>query len=515
MKQRVLSSCIVCSILLLSGCSSVGPDFIAPKEAKLPSTWENNATSVSDVRGWWKNFNDTTLDALVDKASQQNFDLRSAGLRILQARAALGVSDGLLYPQVQTLSGSLASMRKDDRSLTSFTTGFDVGWEMDFWGKYARTIESSEALLYASMASYETIMASVIAEVARNYINYTTAKERMMFAQRNVAIQEKVLHITQIQFNAGNVSELDVQQAKTELYMTKSAIPAYKLQMIYAKNAMAILLGTLPEEIDGMLEIEQNDARDIRAPHYDYSADSYIPVMEIAPDFVVDAALLLRRPDIRVAEYQAKAQNARIGATEAELYPHFTLFGSISYSTHNILGDSNSFKESISVGAGPAFSWNIFQYGRIKNQVRLQDAKFQESLSDYNKKVLVAVGEVSNALDGYRFTKEQLELNALATEATQRAFELSLTQYENGLVTYQRLLNSVEKLTRNEDQYALLKGNISLQAIALYKALGGGWEAAHQREYLSQEDIEQMRERSDWDDYFEMPSQLAEESTAE
>jgi len=496
-----LSSLIM---LIGSGCSKVGPDYVKPKEQKLPDSWDMNLSkSNENIKQWWTLFNDDTLNILVQKTYEQNLDLRSAGLRILQARAALGISEGLMYPQAQTLSGSFAGVRNSGENFSAAGVTLGVGWEMDVWGKYARGIESSEATLYATIASYDDILVTIIAEVARNYINFRTSQERIAFARRNIEIQESVTKMTEIQFNAGNVSELDMQQAKTQLYTTKSILPVLELSMIKSRNAIAILLGTIPQEIDPLLSKDSKVKKDTRVRGYDYKLDSYIPRAVLDTGFKIDANVVRRRPDLQVAELQARAQSARIGSATAELYPHFSLFGSLGYNTNNASDCWISSSDAVGISAGPAFSWNIFQYDRIKNQVRVQDALFQESLNNYNKKVLLAVQEVSNSLNGYRLTQKQLELNALAIEATLRAFSLSMTQYENGLVTYQRLLSTVEKLTKNEDTYAQIQGSIALQVIALYKALGGGWEIARDKPYLNADDVEQMRNRTDWGEYFD------------
>ncbi len=485
---------LITLMLLSTGCSIVGPDYKKDKEQKLPATWDTKLTkSDVNITQWWKLFDDEVLNTLVQKTYEQNLDLRSAGLRILQARASLGISEGLHFPQVQTLSGSLAGVRRSGNTFTSASVNFDVGWEMDVWGKYARGIESSEATLYASVASYDDILVSVIAEVARNYINFRTAQQRAAFAKRNIEIQTRVTRMTEVQFNAGNVTELDMQQARTQLYTTQSLLPSFQLAQIQSRNAIAVLLGVLPQDIDKILRAKE------------VNEDSFIPTVLLKDDFQIDADIVRRRPDLQVAELQARAQNARIGISKAELYPSFTLFGSLGYNTNNTSNNWVSVGDAIGISAGPAFSWNIFQYGRIKNQVRVQDALFQESLTNYNKKVLLAVQEVSNALNGYKLTKEQLELNEKAIEATTRAYELSVTQYDNGLVTYQRLLSTVDNLTRNEDNYAQIKGSIATQVISLYKALGGGWQINKNKTYLNETDKKALKDRGvDWGDYLEL-----------
>jgi outer membrane protein TolC len=268
-----------------------------------------------------------------------------------------------------------------------------------------------------------------------------------------------------------------------------SLLPVLKLTQIKSRNAIAILLGVLPQDLENILKIEDTNTTD------------FIPTISLGDDFKISAEAVRRRPDLQVAELQAQAQSARIGSAQAELYPHFSLFGNIGYSTNNAANSWISAGDAVGVSAGPAFSWNIFQYERIKNRVRIEDAKFQESLNNYNKKVIQAVEEVSNALNGYYLTKIQLKLNGQTIEATKRAYDLSMTQYENGLVSYQRLLTTVESLTRNEDAYAQIKGNIAIQVVALYKALGGGFDTKQHR-YIHSEDKNALKERGvDWGKY--------------
>ena len=494
--MNIITLLIVSALLLTTGCTKLGPDYTQIAKPKFPSSWDTNLSkNDTNIKEWWKIFNDETLNTLVLKTYKQNLDLRSAGLRILQARAALGISEGFTYPQAQTLSGSLAGVRQSANNFLSTGVNFDVGWEMDVWGKYARNIESSEATLYASIASYDDILVTLIAEVARNYINYTTAQERIAYAKSNIAIQEKVTQMTEVQFNAGNVSELDIQQAKTQLFTTKALVPALRLSQIQSRNALAILLALLPSEIDTILE-KKSTLKLTNLIDYK-NIQTYIPVASLDENFKIDANQIQRRPDIQIAELQARAQNARIGSAEAELYPHFSLFGSIGFNTNNATNNWISGSDAIGVSVGPSFSWNIFQYGRIKNQVRIQDAKFQESLNNYNKKILLSISEISNAMNGYALTKEQLELNKQTIEASVRAYEISMLQYNNGMVDYQRLLSTVEKLIHTEDSYAQNKGAIALQIILLYKALGGGWQINQDKSFLHQDDISAMDKRTD------------------
>ncbi len=519
-KLLKLSVYALIPLFLSTGCTKVGPNF-SGVDAIIYKSQLKDARNEKEIAKWWKNFNDETLNTLVDKTYKQNLDLKSAGLRILQSRAILGISEGLLYPQKQTLSGSALSNRIDGNGFGNVGVNFDIGWEMDIWGKYARGIESSQATLFASLASYNDIMISVIAEMARNYINYRTAQERIAYTRRNIVIQEYVTKITKIQFNTGNVSELDMQQSLAQLHSTKAALPTFKLSMIKAKNAMAILIGSTPLEIEKLLNHSLNDkdqieeylntkksSIEIKDKNNETLNISIIPSINFNPNYAIDASVLKNRPDLKVAEYIAHANSANIGLSEAELYPSFTLLGSIGINTNNADGTWSSSTDSLGVSIGPAFSWNIFAYDRIKNKIRLQDAIFEESLMTYNKKVLLAMGEVSDALHGYKYTSEQQVENKKAVDATVRAFNISITQYNNGLVGYQRLLSSVEKLTRDQDRYAQVKGSLSINAIALYKALGGGWQMSQGKSYISDALSTKMSQRTDWDTYLDANNTL-------
>ena len=508
------------TVMMLSGCVKLGPDFTGVDTPPLPKNWTQGSNKVNNdaIAQWWKTFDDPSLNTLVQKTYAQNLDIKSAGLRILQARSVLGISEGLSFPQVQTLSGSAATTRSNGNNFEVAGVNFDLGWEMDIWGKYARGIESSEANLYASLASYNDIMVSVIAEVARNYINYRTSEERLAYAKRNIKIQERVTQMTEVQFNSGNVSELDMQQSRSQLYNTRSAIYSLEITKAKSRNAMALLLATDANNITKILESGTKKNRDstgkfvgkekqgvlqIKGGTSDLLNVEMIPKARLNPYNKIDADLITRRPDVKVAEYRVRSENALIGSSIAELYPSFSLFGNIGYNTNNATGSWVTGSDALGVTVGPAFSWNIFQYGRIKNKIRLQDAVFEASLVSYNKKVLSAVSEVSDALEGYILTKKQQVENRKAVNATVRAFNISVIQYNDGLVSYQRLLTTVEKLTSTQDRYASIKGNLAIQAVLLYKALGGGWQISKGRSYLSAETAAKMKERVDWDRYLD------------
>ncbi|MEM9254607.1 MAG: TolC family protein [Pseudomonadota bacterium] len=515
LKGRVLASVLLC--WLVSACTVVGPDFSPPETPPLPSQWgpEDAQQANAAVGAWWQLFDDPVLSQLIERGMQQNLSVEAAGLRIVQARAALGISDALVFPQQQQINANLAGLYRNEDWFKAANASFDVGWEMDIWGRYARGIEVSEATLYVSIASYHDVLVSISAEIARNYINYRTAEERSYLSQQNIQIQQRVLEMTQVQFDAGNVSELDVQQAKTQLFATQASLPDLDTARLQSMNAIAVLLGTIPENLHAVLSpsdqrqqaglearLMETQREDIDVQHY--NRDSVIPN---APrlDSQVDSQLVLARPDLKVAELSARAQSARIGLTQADLYPQFFLFGSIGASQTVRSNRSFDLSDALTASIGPGMTWNVFEYDRIKNAVRIEDALFQESLTNYNLAVIEAVREVTNALQTYQNNVRRAELDFQAVSASIRAFNISANQYNNGLVSYQRLLSTVEQMTLREDIYAVTRGNIANQVVALYKALGGGWVAAAGNPIVKPEIVDQMRKRTDWGDYLEQP----------
>ena len=485
----------------------------------MPKSFVHQAdpTAKEALTAWWKLFDDPILERLIQKAAAQNYDIRTAGVRILQARAALGIAEGFRYPQKQTLSGAYG-VGYDKGHIDAAAFGLDTVWELDLWGRYARQIESAEASLMAAIEGYRAATVAVVAEVADRYLAYRTAQERLAYARRNAAIQERVAKMTEVQFRSGNVSELDMQQARTQLHNTKAAIPALQSAAAAAVNALAVLLGTTPERIESLLRNgtqppappQQNGT--LRLPEDPESLldIDLIPMPRFDPAAVLDARLLLQRPDIRAAEHLAHAAAAEIGAAEALLYPSFTLLGSIGYQATDrnpifrSLTGWGSLSDNIVISAGPGLSWNILQYGRLKNQVRLKDALLQERLIAYTKALITAAAEVDSALKAYRFNLRQLQERKKALEATVRAFNISALQYHEGMVSYQRLLSTVEKLTYTQDIYAQTKGAAARQLVYLFKALGGGWQIGRGRNPLHPADRAALQKRGvDWEGWLE------------
>lgn len=488
-KTLINLSMITVLVLLLSNCTMLGPDH-ETLEVELPTEWSSISSelfrhpSANEVTAWWTYFNDETLDRLIALTYTGNLTLQSAAIRILEARAQLGVVKGNIYPQTQSMGGDIFTIGTQgpvaDRNYNSASIGFDLGWEMDFWGKYRRAIESADANFLAVEADYADLMISLTAEVARTYINIRTIEERIRLAQKNAELQGKSLELVKLQLEAGVVTELDVLQAKTLLSTTHATIPSFHAILITYKNSLAVLLGVLPGEISAILG-EPNG----------------IPALDKAIAMEIPAELLRRRPDIRRQEMLAAAQAAQIGIARTELFPSFTLFGSIGWSANDrgtgSLGDifeSNSF----SYNFGPSFKWNLFHYGRLKNQVRVQDARYQQTLLAYQNSVLNAAREVEDALGSLSYTVTQAKFLLEGVETSEKSTELSMLQYQEGLADYQRVLDATRSLTQKQDQYAQTQGTIATSVVSLYKAFGGGWQTP----YIPAAMKSEMTSRTDW-----------------
>lgn len=497
--MKVWIAMLAAAVLMLSGCTMVGPDMVKP-EAPVMDDWQEKqmpglATGKTDYSSWWRTFKDPVLDSLVERAYQQNLSLQIAAIRIYEARAHLGIMVGQLYPQQQSGFGSISNNRIPegengfiDGSFNQLSLGFDATWELDIWGKYRRSVESGVANLEASVAGFDDILVTLTAEVARTYILIRTLEQRLRVAEENVAIQEGSLRIASIRFKEGVVTELDVAQAKALLNETQALVPRLESGLRQAQNALAVLLGVVPGELQDML-------------------GTSMEIPEARQDVVIDipANLLRRRPDIRLSESQIAAQSPQIGIAKADLYPQFFLFGTIGWrsSDANTLAGQNSLgdlfnSKSLFWSAGPGFNWDILNYGRIKNRVRVEDARFQQLVVDYKNTVLKAQREVEDAIVAYTRAREEETFLRESVAAAQRSVDLSMVQYKEGITDYQRVLDSQRLLAAQADRLTEVRGQVGTNLVATYKALGGGWQIRQGKEILSEANKKEMMERTSW-----------------
>jgi len=367
--KRSLRILATASIPLLSACTMLGPDFVTP-DAPIQQTWQEQTALARDgevdLNKWWAVLQDPVLNQLIESAYRQNLSIQVAGLRVIEARAQLGIATGSQYPQSQRIVGGAEHVDLSenapnynpllDKSYQQYAIGFDAAWELDFWGRYRRGIESAEASLNASVADYDDALVTITAEVARVYITIRTLEERLRLASDNVKLQTRSLQIATIRFENGLVTELDKQQALSNLSDTQASIPVLERSIRQARNGLSVLLGITPGQLNEVM-----------------TGDGKIPSPPAEVVAGVPNDLLRRRPDVRRAEQVAAAQSALIGVAKADLYPSFSLVGSIGYQSSNTGQSSGGDlfnSESLTGSIGPGVSWNIFNYGRIKNNVR-------------------------------------------------------------------------------------------------------------------------------------------------
>jgi len=471
--------------VLITGCTTLGPDYSRP-EAAVESDWleagEPRITSEQpvDPRWWETAFNEPELDQLVETALQQNLSLRSAGLRVLQSQQQLAIAIGNQFPQQQQASGSVSKQKSNDITFNNYSLGLNLGWEIDFWGRFRLQVESASAELDASVANYDGVLVSLVSQVAQNYILIRTFRDRLEVARKNVKIQAESLRITRAKFDAGQVSELDADQAESLLNNTKASVSSLEISLQQLKNSLAILLGKPPQEYNYLLG-EQGGIPS--------------PPAEIALGMPQD--IIRQRPDIRGAERQLAAQGAQIGFAVTELYPHFSIGGAIGTTTEN-RGDLFKGK-SEKWNLSGMFEWNIFNYGRLRSNVRLQDALFQQLLVDYLNTVLQAQGDVENAIVAYLKSHEQLASYKLAAEASQRAVNVATIQYQEGAVGFNTLVTTLNANVQQQDLLSSTQGSVATNLVQVYRALGGGWQIRDNRdpvELLPEDMKDEMRQRT-------------------
>jgi NodT family efflux transporter outer membrane factor (OMF) lipoprotein len=484
-----LSRLLLCGAVGLGGCVRLGPDFQSPAQPWVEH-WNTQALqqasqhhSQPDSRQWWHVFTDPVLDQLIAEADAHNADLEIAGLRVMEARAQLGIALSYRYPQVQQVSADSGYLKRrqwggdnpQDNHLWQHSAGFDVGWELDFWGRFSRAIESADAAWFAAQSNYENALVLLHAQVAQTYYALRTAEARLLIAKNNAKLQKRSYEITERLFASGDNAELDLQQAKTQYLGTLSTIPDFEAQVASTGNALAILIGRPP---GAMPELHSNTG--------------VVPLVDRAVLQGVPADLLLRRPDVRTAEAQVAAQSALIGVAEADLYPSISLFGSIVWSANSLDGTS----DTLDLIAGPSLRWDVFDHGRIRNNVRIQDARLQQLIVIYQDSVRQAAREADDAATGLLKALERERILSEASIAAERSVALANTQYREGYSDFQRVLDAQAALFAQQDNYLVNRNTAINSLIALYKAVGGGWYS--DRPLLQPATRQQMQQRTDW-----------------
>lgn len=468
----LLSACAGCTPFgeYLRNGLKVGSNYQKPA-APVAEHWidanDIRVRSVTDdLSHWWTVFKDPVLERLTADAYRQNLTLRQATFRVLQARAALAITVGGFFPQTQQAIGDrnniAVTTKTANRSFVAtrfypqYDFGFNLSWELDLWGRLRRAIAAAGDNLDASVENYDDVLVTMLGDVAADYTLVRIYQAQIAHTKANVDLQRSILTLVKARFEGGTVTELDVDQAQSVLSQTQAQIPALEILLRQTSNALCVLLGIPPEDLAARI------------------GEGPIPTAPAEVAVGVPADLLRRRPDVRQAERLAAAQAEQIGIAQAEFYPHFYLNGTVTYSAEQFRNVFNP--RALQATVGPTFQWNLLNYGRLVNNVRMQDARFQELCTLYQTAVLVAAQETENGLVAFLKSQQQTkELND-AVDAAGKAVNIAIVQYQGGLIDF----NRVALLEQNLVQYQLLqaqaKGAIATGLINTYKALGGGWD---------------------------------------
>lgn len=513
MQRPILFSFLACFLVCLPACM-VGPNYRVPA-SQVEKNWVEHKALSSQEHGavdvlWWKSFHDRTLVRLIEIAYENNPNLQSAGVNILKERALLNRSIGNLLPQQQGVSGAYNysyipqstsfSQNGTANGLLSALTGannlasigpyivsnqyfFTSSWEIDFWGKYRRQIESDKNDYLAAIASYDDALVSLIGDVAQDYVAIRTYEEEIRITQENIKIQQESLRIATARFQGGQTSQLDVTQAQSELSQTESQIPNLENSMQQTKNALALLLGMPPVGINALL------------------TPGKIPAVPSSLVAGIPKDLLRRRPDVRQAGFAAAGKCALIGVQITNLLPSFSLSGSFGATSSNIAGQqlTNIFNwQNTLVNAANGFTMPIFNYGRLVNQVRVADATFQEAILKYQNSVLNAQKEVENGLSAYYHGRESMCFLAEAVKAAQQSTKLAIVRYVQGQANYTTVLTALQQQLTVESSFVSEQGSTIAGVVSTYRALGGGWELRNGHDVLSDKVKKEMSDRTNW-----------------
>ncbi len=467
-RARSLAAAAV--LLVLSGCAMVGPDY-SPVAPDAPDAWHTKLAgglvagppAPETLARWWKVFNDPQLETLEMRAVAGSLSLKEARARVREARALRGISRAQLFPTLDA-NVAVSRQRSSENSGTGresdlYQAGFDAGWELDVFGGLRRAVEAAQANLEASRENLHDVLVSLMAEVALNYLDVRTFQARLVAVRKNVAAQQETYELNRSRYQAGLIDALAVQESLRVLESSRAVIPGLETGLEAAKNRLAVLLGDKPGTL-----------------HPELAARRPIPVPPVAISVGVPAEALRRRPDIRRAERELAAQTARIGVATADLYPKFRLFGSIGLESV----DSGKWLEwaSRTWHIGPSVSWNIFDAGAIRQNIKVQDARQEQALVRYEATVLNALEEVENALVAYIKEQRRRESLIKAEAAAKQADMLAKDQYNSGLVPFNNVLDAQRALVLLEDERAQSEGKVTANLVRLYKALGGGWTSA-------------------------------------
>jgi NodT family efflux transporter outer membrane factor (OMF) lipoprotein len=448
-----------------AACVSVGPDYIPPRttvseswHSRLENGLNDRQASTAELSLWWETFGDPELTVLINRALQNNLDIRQAVSRVREARAARSISKAGLFPAADASGSITRSHTEDNGTRTLYSTGFDALWEIDLFGGVRRSVEAADADLQASIEDLRDIHVSLAAEVALNYIEMRTYQSRLTVAESNLRNQEETYELTRMRCQAGLTDELDVGQAKAVLETTRSSMPTLRTGMEGSKNRLAVLLGIQPGAL-----------------HQELEGSGPVPTVPRQVAVGVPADVLRRRPDIRKAEKELAAQTARVGVATADLYPKLKLTGSIGLES---LNSGKLFSAGTgSFSFGPGISWPVFDAGVIRQNIEVQSARQEQALQSYETAVLNALEEAENKLTAYSEEQNRKDMLLKGADAAGQAFDLAKMKYQAGLTDFTTLIQAQSSLLSLQDELAKSSGTVASNLVSLYKALGGGWSS--------------------------------------
>jgi len=456
---------LIINLIFLSSCSLVGPNYDGAPELDLPQSWnhklgEDFVAGDIDLTEWWKNLSDPILDELIKEASKDNLNIRMAISRVEEARGNFGIVDSLRFPQLDLEGSVKRSKTSESASYTSSITdtystlGLDLGWEIDVFGFVRRSVEAADAEIDASVEYYRDVMVVLYSEIAKSYVSARTYQARLKFANDNVKNQKETVGIVAARYEAELVSEIDVFQSKQNLAASEAAIPLLNASLDRTINRLAVLLGKKP----GYLQDKLLQPKAIPQPPQKITL--FLP-----------AEILRQRPDIRQAERDLAAQTARIGITVAEMYPRFSLGGTIGISKAS---DNSGNTEYYSFG--PSFTWEVFDAGRHEAEIKVQDERLEQARASYEKTVLTALEEVENALTAYNEEQYRIQKIKSSVDASKNVNEITRARYSAGLIDFQEVLDAQRVVFNQEDDLATSQGELIQHLIDIYWSMGGGWD---------------------------------------
>jgi NodT family efflux transporter outer membrane factor (OMF) lipoprotein len=455
------------TVLVAAGCA-VGPNY-EPPQTDAPDLWhvelmKGLAEGEGNLQTWWVAFDDPTLTSLIERAAQGSLDIHQAVARVDEVRARRGIARGEWFPNLDNSSTYqryriseevLEVVPSGSRRDNFWSTGLDASWEIDFFGRIRRSVESATAGLQASVEDYRDVLVSVSAEVGTTYVEVRTLQERIRVAELNVRNQRSTLQLVIDRNRAGLVGDLDVRQAEQNLARTESFIPTFRSDLAAAIHRLGVLLGDRPSTLFAELGPQ---------------APIPNPPEEILVG--VPANLLRQRPDIRQAERALAAQTAQIGVAKADLYPRFALVGTLALQASDFdkwfTGDANFYS------FGPAVRWNLFDGGRVRANVQAQEALTGQALIAYEQTVLVALEEVENAMVAFVQENDRRDALQRSVAASVAATGLVKTLYRTGLTDFQNVLDTERTQFQEQDTLAESEGFVTQNLIDVYRALGGG-----------------------------------------